>query len=140
MTEIIITDGPDEWMTTAEFARHHEVDIRTVKRWLQAGRIPRANQDERGRWSIPANAAVNIAGTGGQGGDVSPATSTTQAVAAALPAGAISPVGALVPLEIVAEILDTSVGGVKRLGEAGHLIVGKFGRRSSWRVYIPPTR
>ncbi|MDR2722949.1 MAG: hypothetical protein LBB54_04400 [Cellulomonadaceae bacterium] len=70
--------------------------------------------------------AVTVAGVGA-GLSLTPAPT---------PAAAI---GGLLPLEVTAALLGTTVGGVRRMGAAGLFTVGKFGPHGAWRVFIPPT-
>jgi len=43
-------------LTLQEYAAAHNVHPRTVKRWLGERELPGAEQDDKGRWSIPATA------------------------------------------------------------------------------------
>lgn len=124
------------FQSTKEFAESQGVDVRTVKRWLEKDKIVGAEQDERGRWRIPADAAIRIGtGTGTRGVDalVSPI-----AAPPAVPTSVSGPLGTLGTLEQAAAVLGTSVGGIRRMADAGLLIVGPFGRNGALRVFVPP--
>lgn len=124
--------GLHEVVTTAQFADHHGVDVRTVKRWLQAGRIPAAMQDSRGRWRIPVDAAVTMPPPKPKG------TAVTRPADA--PVSPIGPLGALIPIKVYADAMNTEVGRIKRMGRDGVLVVGPYGRGGTIVVVVPPTR
>jgi hypothetical protein len=55
MTEIVL----NEMLTVDGYAAQpHTLQVRAVRAALAEGRIPRAVQDDRGRWMIPADAEV----------------------------------------------------------------------------------
>lgn len=45
-----------QMLTAEQYGEAHGASARTVQRWCQAGEVPGAVQDRRGRWSIPQDA------------------------------------------------------------------------------------
>lgn len=98
------------------FAARHGVATRTVRRWLDAGRIPGATMIA-GKWALPADAVVQqpqqpaggreIA-TVGHGQDMSRQL-TVPAVLAQLPV--------MVPLDVAARVLGISEYALRRHAE-----------------------
>ena len=121
-------------LTRPEYGERYGYGERTMQRYLAEGRLPGAVKNEKGAWLIPADAQVSEP-SGSQ--DVVRQAST--GVAPPTPGVRLAaPLGLLLPLEDVAAALGTSVGGVRRLADAGHLIVGRFGPRGALRVFLPP--
>lgn len=135
-------DGEPVMLTTAEFAKLHGKNIRTVKRWLELERVVGAVQLENGRWMIPADAPLlmsNAVDKVEEGRAV--AAKAVMGAGVLAPAGLpdVDPlVGGVIPIAEVARRLKTTEGGVHRLAEAGRLDLGKYGPRASWAVYVPP--
>lgn len=112
--------------------------FRTVQRWVAAGELPDARQDDDGRWWVPASAhrrrttSRDVVGQQPAGGG-----------AVEIPAPS-SPLGMLGELDDAAAVLGTTVGGVRRLFAdiAAHpglpLYVGPYGRNGALRVFVPP--
>ena len=115
-------------LTTTAYAAARGKSLRTVQRYLERGQLAGAQLVE-GQWLIPADAV--------------PATSY-DVVPVAAPvtsydvAPASSPLGALGTLEDAAQLLGTSVGGVRRMARDGLLVVGRYGPRGALRVYVAP--
>lgn len=105
---------------------------RTVQRWLADGELPDARQDDDGRWWVPADAQRRRTTSH----DVVE-TTTAQPVAVRAPDAPATPWGQLRPLEEVARELGTTVGGVRRMADAGLLVVGPFGPNGALRAHRP---
>jgi hypothetical protein len=119
-------------LSPAEYAKRHEMGFRTVQRYLPLGRIEGAVQGQDGRWRIPADARVL---------DASATTVVRQAASEVVPPAAdvrLASIGGLVPLEDVAQLLGTTVGGVRRMAADGLLVMGRYGPRGALRVYVAP--
>jgi hypothetical protein len=120
-------------LTPSAYAARHDLGHRTVQRYLEQGRLEGAVKDDDGRWRIPADAQVvrKSATTVVRqaASDVAPPTPDVRLA---------SPLGALLTLEDVAAALGTNVWGVRRLADAGHLVVGPFGPYGALRVYVAP--
>lgn len=124
-------------LSPADYVRHRrelgdKIGHRTVQRYLPLGRIEGAWQDDGGRWHVPADARVLPAG-----GTVAVRRATVDAAPPAPDVRPASPFGMLVPLEDAAAALGTTVGGVRRLADGGHLVLGPFGPHGSLRVWVP---
>lgn len=120
----------DELMLTVnDYAERADLSPRQVQRYLADGRLPGARKIG-GKWLIPATARPSSY-------DVVP---TSQPAAAgelvSFDFGQERSLGRLVELDVAAAELGTTVGGVRRLGDAGLLTVGRFGPRGSLRVYL----
>ena len=117
-----------------QYGELYAIADRTMQRYLAEGRIEGAVKDERGNWSIPSTARV------------SPAPASTSVVRqAASDVGPLTPdvrlaypLGALLTLDEAAELLGTNVYGVRRLADAGHLVLGPFGPYGRLRVFVAP--
>lgn len=48
------------YLTVKQYAESAGISDRTAMRWLKAGELPGAKQDERGRWMIPAGATQTL--------------------------------------------------------------------------------
>lgn len=141
----VVVPGEAPLVSLNRYADMAGKSVRTVQRWLSDGEVPGAFQDEDGRWAIPANArrqrttgSLNLAANRAavRRGQVEPAALVLGDQAAPEPAA--SPLGNLVALEDAAHALGTTVGGVRRLADAGHLQVGPFGPNGALRVFLPP--
>lgn len=119
-------------VSTAEFAQLHEVDVRTVKRWLRDERIPAAMQDSSGRWHIPADAAVSLPERKG----TRPAD-VTVSPAPAEPSG-MDRLPMLIPIADYARALGTEPGRIKRMAADGLLTIGPYGEHGQTVVVVPP--
>jgi len=119
----------DELMLTVnDYAERADLSARQVQRYLADGRLPGARKIG-GKWLIPSTARPSSY-------DV---VTTSQPVAGELVEsflGGGPSLGRLVELDVAAAELGTTVGGVRRLGDAGLLTVGRFGPRGSLRVYL----
>jgi hypothetical protein len=119
------------YLSTPEFAKARGVNLRTVKRWIEKGRIMGAEQDpDTGRWRIPADAAIRL--------DLArPAPAPAPApVPVPVP---VRPLGSLVTITAAARELGTTRKGVRAMAAAGLVKLGPFGpdpRRDV--VWIPP--
>lgn len=113
-------------LTTTAYAAALGKSLRTVQRYLERGQLAGAQLVE-GQWLIPADAVpstdVVVVSQRATSYDVAPAS---------------SPLGALGTLEDAAELLGTSVGGVRRMAADGLLVVGRYGPRGALRVYVAP--
>jgi hypothetical protein len=126
----------DELMlTVADYAERADLSARQVQRYLADGRLPGARKIG-GKWLIPATArpsSYDVVPTSQPGG--------AELLAAGAALGVLDSaepsLGRLVELDDAAAELGTTVGGVRRLGAAGLLTVGRFGPRGSLRVWIP---
>jgi hypothetical protein len=115
-------------LSVGAYAKTIGKSLRQVQRWLAAGELPDAVQDGEGRWWIPPHArrvvgAVERAGTG--------------AVELARPDDGPQ-LGQLVPLDVAAARLDTTVGGVRRMADDGIVRIGPYGPNGALRVFLPP--
>jgi hypothetical protein len=121
-------------LTTSAYAELIGKSLRTVQRYVEPGShtvVPGAQMID-GQWWFPSDARPVKAASY----DVVPVASpdrTSYDVAA----GVAIPPG-LWPLQQCAELLDTTVGGIRRLGDAGLLNVGPYGRDGALRVYVAP--
>lgn len=117
------------------FASHVGISVRQVKRYLAEDRLPGAAKVD-GRWLIPTDARpVTVTSR-----DVTPVTRrdvSRDVTAMSWDVPVTSPLGTLYPLKDAAELLGTTVGGVRRLGRAGHLVVGPYGSDGGLRVFVP---
>jgi hypothetical protein len=118
-------------LTVKAYAATANLSPRQVQRYLAEQRLPGAAKVS-GAWLIPSDARPVEATSY----DVVPATS---------PAGpsydvaaTSSPLGALGTLEDAAQLLGTTVGGVRRMAADGLLVVGRYGPRGALRVYVAP--
>lgn len=144
-----MTPPDTNYVGVKEYAAHQGVTERTVRRYLEAGRLPGAWQDDAngGRWWIPLADPVHLDTAPvprAQGADVAAAPDTTRdtsrdmvATGGQLQPLQVGPLGMLGTLEEAAAVLGTTVGGVRRLADAGHLTVGRFGPNGALRVYLP---
>ena len=115
----------------AQWAAARGLSPRQGQVYRSAGRLPGAVETPKG-WLVPADVEPLPAMSRDVVPVAPPATSPDVApTSRALPEG-------LWPLELVADWWDTSVGGVKRMGEAGRLDVGPYGRNRALRVYVAP--
>lgn len=109
MTDMMLT--PQQW------ADAHGVVIRTVRRYLDAGRLVGAVQGDDGRWMIPATATPTDAGpsttiaTARPGG--APAASSRPAAAPSL-AAMLDGQPAYLDLETAGRLLGVSTGTIRR--------------------------
>lgn len=112
-------------MTVRSFAELHEVDERTVQRWLKAGKLPGAVKTSKG-WVIPADAAAPQPTAGAAAGSV------IVSAAAPVPAGSASPAAlpqggglssyldtlpAFMPLQVAVMVLGISEAAIRRNAE-----------------------
>jgi hypothetical protein len=117
----------------ADYAEAMGKSLRTVQRWLADGELPDAQQDEDGRWWVPAGTRRRTSSRDVVGAAAGPAREL-----AAAPASSGSPLGMLGTLEDAAAALGTTTGGVRRMARDGHLVVGPYGPNGALRVYLPP--
>jgi hypothetical protein len=134
-------------LSPAKYAARHGRPFRQVQDLVRGGYIRGAVQGSNGYWRIPADAPVlDAPQEGWQGGSVVTAAARDRGPLAdvARPAAPVHGAGALpgvlVPLDVIAAAIGTTVGGVRRLADAGHLVVGPFGPHGALRVYLGPTR
>jgi hypothetical protein len=106
------------------------LSLRQVQRYLAEQRLPGATK-VAGAWLIPSDARPVEATSY----DVVP---VSQPGASYDVAATSSPLGALGTLEDAAELLGTTVGGVRRMAADGLLTVGRYGPRGALRVYVAP--
>lgn len=133
MTEV--DDVTFALLPLADYAAAMGKSLRTVQRWLADGELPDAEQDEDGRWWVPAGTRRRTSSR-----DVVPAAAGPARELAAAPASPGSPLGMLGTLDDAAAALGTTTGGVRRMARDGHLVVGPYGPNGALRVYLPPTR
>lgn len=110
---------------------------RTIYRQIEQGAHPDAVRDGRNGWLLPVD---ELTATQPPRAKLPKPNGNGNVVDIVRPATAVDLVGQLVELDVYAAELGTTVGGVKRMGAAGIIVVGKFGPRGSWRVFIPPRR
>jgi hypothetical protein len=118
-------------LSVKSYAEAAGLSPRQVQRYLAEGRLAGATK-VAGSWSIPSDARPTEAASY----DVVPVTPL--AGASYDVAATSSPLGALGTLEDAAELLGTTVGGVRRMAADGLLVVGRYGPRGSLRVYVAP--
>jgi len=118
-------------LSVKSYAEAAGLSPRQVQRYLAEGRLAGATK-VAGSWSIPSDVRPTEA-TSYDVVPVTPPTGTSYDVAA----GVAIPPG-LWPLQECAELLGTTVGGVRRLGDAGLLNVGPYGRDGALRVFVAP--
>lgn len=134
-------DGTAAELTLAAYAESVGASFRSAQRWIAAGELPDAWQDDKGRWWVPANARRQRSSITGSRGrrttshDVVPDPSTA-VERPAVPAS--SPLGMLGTLDEAARALGTTTGGVRRLAADGHLHIGRYGPNGALRVFVPP--
>lgn len=142
---------PGTFVSPAEYAQKMRKSERTIWRWLEAGRLPGAWQEEggKGRWWLPldpptdapAAVAVRKPSTAPQG---VPDVSRDMTVVTGPSGPSTGPLGMMGPLEDAAAALGTTVGGLRRLyadmaAQPGlPMYVGPYGRNGALRVYAPP--
>jgi hypothetical protein len=117
-------------LTAKAYASAADLSLRQVQRYLAEQRLPGAAK-VAGAWLIPSDARP-VEATSYDVVPVSQPGASYDVVATS------SPLGALGTLEEAAELLGTSVGGVRRMAADGLLTVGRYGPRGSLRVYVPP--
>lgn len=127
----------DTLQTAAQYATAQDLSLRQVQRYLADGRLPGAVK-LNGTWSIPADSRP----TPLESTDVVPTSYGAQGVLepfAPLESSTGVPPG-LWALEDVAEMLGTSVGGVRRLVDAVPSVgtIGPFGRDGALRLWVAP--
>jgi hypothetical protein len=121
-------------LTMPAYAAHIGKSLRTVQRYVEPGAgtvVPGAEMID-GQWWFPSDARP-VKATSYDVVSVPPPVATSYDVAA----GVAIPPG-LWPLKDCAELLNTTVGGIRRLGRAGLLAVGPFGPDGALRVYVAP--
>jgi hypothetical protein len=117
-------------LSVKAYAAASGLSPRQVQRYLAEQRLPGASK-VAGAWLIPSDARPVEATSY----DVVP---VSHPVASYDVAATSSPLGALGTLEDAAQLLGTSVGGVRRMAADGLLVVGRYGPRGSLRVYVAP--
>jgi hypothetical protein len=119
----------------SQYAKARGKSERQVRRWLADDALPGAYKDREGQWRIPATALERRDGDSGalvpRG---APQTALTAPVTAPDPLDAL---GHLVALDVAAQRLGTTVGGVRRMADDGLVQVGPWGPRGSLRVHLP---
>lgn len=123
-------------LTVDQYAERTGRSVRQIRRYLADGRIPGA-VSVAGRWSIPADALPVPAVVGSDLPEWLGSTDLTREVVPETVVELGPNLGTLVTLEDAAADLGTSVGGVRRLGKDGHLIIGPYGRGGALRVWVP---
>lgn len=118
-------------VSKTEWATMQHVDVRTVTRWLAAGEVPGAAKLGT-QWSIPAG-AQRIERI-----QPAPPPATELDTIGHVPdmSGTMPALNRMLTLEEAADQLGTTIGGVRRLGDAGHLTIGRFGPNGSLRVFL----
>lgn len=118
------------------FASAHGVATRTVRRWLEAERIPGARMIGK-RWALPLDAVVQDAAPGS-----AVATAPPAAAAAAAPLGSgrvgqaltvaavLAPLPVMVPLDTAARVLGVTEYALRRNAEYFQLV--RMGDRGAY--------
>lgn len=110
-----------------EYAMRNGVSTRTVRRWLDGGRIPGAVMIG-GKWALPLGAPVQDAAPT-SGGTV--ATASTPGSGRALTVAAVlAPLPVMVPLETAARVLGVTEYAVRRNAEYFQLV--RMGDRGAY--------
>jgi hypothetical protein len=117
-----MTETPSPMLTLDAFAAAHDVATRTVRRWLDAERIPGAEK-VAGQWSIPADAVVDRSTPG-----------TTVARTSSTPALTIGSVldslPVFVPLDRASQLLGISEHALRT--HADYFELQRFGAQGSY--------
>lgn len=129
-------ESPDErrmtlstLVTIRAWADARDLSVRQAQVYRKADRLPGAVETPKG-WLVPF--------------DVEPLPATSRDVvpvaasAYSHDVATTSPLGALGTLEDAAQLLGTTVGGVRRMAADGLLMVGRYGPRGALRVYVAP--
>lgn len=124
-------------LTAADYARAQGKSLRTIQRWLRDGLLAGADQSS-GQWLIPADATPTTPATSYDVSRVAPTAGAGVMLPTSYDVAPVAPLGMLGTLEEAAAALGTTVGGVRRLGRDGHLVVGRYGPRGALRVFVPP--
>lgn len=122
-------------VSLADYAEGVGKSLRTVQRWLADGQLPDARQDGEGRWWLPAAAERDMARRRTTSLAVVPGG---ELVLDAQPPPA-APMGRLVSLEVAADELGTTAGGVRRMCRDGLYRLGPYGPHGALRVWLPPS-
>ncbi|QCS26967.1 helix-turn-helix DNA binding domain protein [Microbacterium phage TimoTea] len=112
------------------FAAQRKVATRTVRRWLDAGRVPGAVKVGN-KWSLPADAIVQDALPGVM--DTVKDTSAPVALRAGAEltvAGVLAPLPVMVPLDTAARVLGVSEYALRR--NADYFQLQRLGARGSY--------
>lgn len=135
-------DAHEVLLSLSDWAARHGHGFRSAQRYVTDGRVPGASKDRKGRWQVPADAGVldvdqampraELEVVGGRTSDVRQADARTPDVRLG------APLGVLLTLEQAAQLLGTSVGGVRRLADDGLVSVGRWGERGGLRVFVAP--
>ena len=130
----IAHQSPVEYLTKADYGKLIGRSERVVERYIKDGRLPDATKDNRGVVIIPSN--VRPLDTSPPFGVHIPMTYTPLHPLEIEPSR--PPIKrTLFTLEEVAEANDTTVGGIRRMADAGLYDVGHYGRNGALRVFIP---
>lgn len=114
------------------FAERHNVATRTVRRWLDAGRIPGAVK-VAGKWSLPADAIVSdpLPGVMDTVKDTAPAGGAVARSAASLTVpGVLAPLPVMVPLDTASRVLGVSEYTMRR--HADYFELQRMGERGAY--------
>jgi hypothetical protein len=108
-----------------EFAARHNVATRTVRRWLDADRIPGAVK-VAGKWSLPADAAVQDPAAAAAPTSLATVTSghvkDMATVQQPTVAGMLAQLPAMLPLDVAARVLGISEYAIRRNAEYFQLL------------------
>lgn len=106
------------------FAAQHNVATRTVRRWLDADRIPGAVK-VAGKWLLPADAAVQDPAAAAAPTSLAVQPGHVKDMATVQPltvAGMLASVPALLPLDVAARVLGISEYAIRRNAEYFQLL------------------
>lgn len=128
-----------------DYADRRQVAFRTAQRWVAAGELPGAYQDERKQWWVPLSAdRVPAAGPVQRTtSTTSPAHAVEGALARTAPAPP-SPLGTSGTLADAAASLGVSPIGLRKLyadmaaSPGLPFYVGRYGAHGALRVVVPP--
>ena len=112
------------------WAEARGISVRQAQVYRNADRLPGAVETPKG-WLVPFDVEPVAATSRDVVPVAAPAQSHDVAPGVAIPPG-------LWPLAWCAELLSTSVGGIRRMGRDGLLAVGPYGTNRALRVYVAP--
>ena len=118
-------------VTTKAWAEARGLTPRQAQVYRAQGRLPGAVERPGKGWLVPSDAEPLPAMSRDVAPAIVPAHSHDVAATSSL-------LGVLGTLEDAAQLLGTTVGGVRRMAADGLLTVGRYGPRGALRVYVAP--
>lgn len=111
------------------FAEQHAVATRTVRRWLDNGRIPGAVK-VAGKWSLPADAIVSDTLPGVMDTVKDSSSSTSRAAAQLTVPAVLAPLPVMVPLDRAAAVLGVTEYTLRK--NAGYFELQRLGAHGAY--------